>query len=312
MLEKLDQLILEHIRKSYLDPINFMLQGKQQRSVHYYSLTHGLVGIALYLFRRKDSIPLQYLLEEIIQLLTRLALPFEFHKKMVEGWFVNENHSESTGYYNLGLANGVAGVLAFFSQCVKRGYGSTSILSSIKHISQWLIRESKEKERGVLWPIVMPIESGVEDFQLYPSQTWAYGAPGIARALWLASQTLNCQTTAEFSMNCFCKAAQQNRDFWGLPTPTINQGLAGYLMIVQQMAQNTEKDTLKNFSETIKQTVLKYYDINHPFGFKHYYFTQNQMSLLDSPGLLNGVVGILLSLLATESENSDWQDFFLV
>jgi Lanthionine synthetase C-like protein len=102
------------------------------------------------------------------------------------------------GNLNCGLAHGIPGPLAMMSLALRHGVTVPGLSDAVDCAATWLAGHRADDRWGVNWPVAVPItaEGTVEAVKPgcadEPSRSaWCYGAPGVARALWLAGLALD-------------------------------------------------------------------------------------------------------------------------
>src|SRR5205807_1707432 len=104
---------------------------------------------------------------------------------------------------------------------------------SIASTSAWLIEHRLNDEWGITWPTAIPYECACSPQQwesLPPSRNaWCYGAAGIARALWLASQALNEDRMAEIALASVKAILRRPFSARLIDAPILCHGHAGLL-----------------------------------------------------------------------------------
>lgn len=308
ILEKIDQFILDNIRHLYFGPILKILKGEQLRNISYFDVAQGISGIGVYLLSRKNHPLFANTLNEIIDFILNLTKSIEISGFKYEGWVSIYSNDSTRGVYNLGLFEGIAGILGFLSLCSIRGYHWNPIQEAIQKISAWIWEQSLGQD-GITW---LPSFETTEVRKNLYSNSWGYGTPGIARALFMAGQALNSKILSDKAVEVFTANANKPREWWNLPSPTLNNGLAGYMLSIHQMAKNANHAGLMQTTDHLKEHILKYYSTKNPLGFQNYYFNKaGELFRVSSPSLLEGTAGILLALISVEEDCNDWQWPFL-
>lgn len=304
LISALDQILLEHVNADYLEP----LERSSPVPVHLYETIQGLSGIGsylLYLPMFKDTV------KEICIGLSRMS---EDLSVGVKGWYVpcefllteKDRVAFPKGIYNLGLSHGITGVLAFLS--IARLNGVEVQKEAIHTFATWIL----STRRGhYFWPDKIPFEG--EDLRVRSLDAWCYGTAGVARTLYLAGRALEDKQLQETALESFESIFSRTQEEWNLPGPTFCHGIAGLLTITHLMADDTGSSFLVEKSRFLEEILLGYYNESYPFGFRDYQFCKGgRYAQIDKAGLLEGVVGILLSLLSTNSPARNWMSPFLI
>jgi lantibiotic biosynthesis protein len=177
---------------------NLKRQAMDGLSFGVFDVISGLAGIGAYLLayhssRRDDAVAVAVI--EVLDALVALAgdtggLPRWWTPPHLLG---DEEASALHPYGNLncGLAHGIPGPLALMALALSRGIVVSGLEEAIDRLAEWLIGYRAGDEWGVNWPYAVPLtRDGAPECAAAsraPSRAaWCYGAPGVARALWLA------------------------------------------------------------------------------------------------------------------------------
>lgn len=320
MLRTLETFLLQQIDERYFFPLAENLKKGEPSAMMLYDLIQGITGIGAYAFVRNDH----SLIEKISTLLIALTHPIRFEGRMIPGWYVPSKHlvleedriSYPKGNFNLGQAHGISGVLAFLSIALLRGFELEGQKEAIETISRWLMKQRKEIDQLFFWNLLLPFEeerNPKKEVRFFGRDAWCYGTPGVARSLFLAGESLSRPDWQEFALESFRSVFKRTRKEWGLIDPTFCHGISGLLMITWHMAQDTDDSDLKGKAADLKKMILDFYVDEHPLGFKSKVLgAQGGYIDIDQSGLLEGVSGILLTLLSLEKQTSWWDAPFLI
>ena len=97
-------------------------------------------------------------------------------------WLDPDSPESAAGYYNLGLAHGVPGVIAFLARLLPTNVAPAQVRRLLAGAVQWLLRQKDRDERGSYRYFV-----GSPGTRL----AWCYGDLGVAQALLLAGRLNN-------------------------------------------------------------------------------------------------------------------------
>src|SRR5262249_44410038 len=94
------------------------------------------------------------------------------------------------GNLNCGLAHGIPGPLALLALAQRAGTVLPGQMAAVERIAGWLVQNRTSDEWGYGWPT--SVRLGAAGRQVPPTEVarsaWCYGAPGVARAVWLAGE----------------------------------------------------------------------------------------------------------------------------
>jgi lantibiotic modifying enzyme len=312
LLSSLEQYLIEEIKRKILR-VKKKLKDSAPLRMEEFDLISGFTGMGIYLLQNLDSPISVDLLQEICECAVKLSDDRMVEGKVVPGWHIpaeyqflpEEKIEYPKGNFNLGLAHGISGVLAFLSTLALRGVTGVGHREAIEKMARWL----QSKKRGDYWPTRVSLEEeiGGDIKEPFPSErdSWCYGAPGIARALFLAGNALKESSLIEFAESSMHAVFTRN---WQLSSPTFCHGFSGLLMTANSMKNEISSPLLSIGMREAKEQLFAFYNGEYPFGFKDV----ESKGAVDKIGILDGCTGVLLTLLATECGESSWAEPFLV
>jgi lantibiotic biosynthesis protein len=304
-------------------------QQSDGRNVGDFDAISGLSGVGAYLLCRRDQ-PLA--MEALQALVGALVSLLELEEDGgVPRWYtpadqLYDDEVRQTyphGNLNCGLAHGVPGILALLSLCLREGVSCGGLSQALERTADWICRSRADDEWGVNWPTAVPLEKvetstgrtlRVTDSASAPHGpsrcAWCYGAPGIARALWLAGEALGRNDYRELAisaMEAVCRRPVAQR---GIPSPTFCHGISGLLEITLRFANDTDSPVFSEESRKLTQQLLGLYSPDFLLGFRNLEVADREV---DQPGLLDGAPGVALALLAAAAGvEPTWDRLFLL
>lgn len=140
---------------------------------------HGTLGIANY-FAISDS-PFS---EEVLDIYIKKLYNSSIKKQNVNVWLTQTyvNHDSVGFVYNLGLSHGMAGVLAFLKNTLRKNKESAIANELMDGLVGYYLQERKRNTDGSLFPKWIDPKNDVCYIENLPS--WCYGDPGILNALY--------------------------------------------------------------------------------------------------------------------------------
>lgn len=318
MIHTLNTLLIEKIEKHYL------LQFKEKRirgesiSSSLHDAISGLSGVGRYVLENLSEPRFHKLAQDITSACVTFSQPMQIDGHQVHGWYLNASDSINErsksiclkGNFNLGLAHGVTGVLAYLSLASLHGIDVEGQKDAIKRIALWIKAKSFIKNNTINWPYNISWEEEIEkkiEPKIHSRDAWCYGVPGIARALFLAGSSLKDNELKNFALEAFRGIFNRTQTEWHTPGPGLCHGLAGLLSITSAMARESECQELAKRKEVLTQLLLNTHNLEFPYGFQDIEPTQNGLNVAVSKvGFLEGVTGVLLTLLTLKESNSKW------
>lgn len=316
MIKKLDTYLLENIKRVYLEPINYNISQNQPTFVNSYDSIQGVCGIGRYALEVVHKPHFSELTQAILKALVSLSRPLKFESKIIPGWYVlpsdpmNRDEDSLKGNFNLGLAHGVTGILAFLSIAMIRGFEVEGQREAINQIAAWICQHSIQGNENVQWPYQVTWEEEVEKIKRIkePSRdAWCYGVPGIARTLFLAGKALGNQELKNYAIKALKGVFSRKPEEWGLPGPNLCHGIAGLLLITHFMAKEEGGTELTANVEELEKILLSFYEHDSLFGFKDIEPCKSGgIAPINKVGFLEGSVGVLLTLKALYNPESQF------
>jgi lantibiotic biosynthesis protein len=228
------------------------------------------------------------------------------------------------GQLNCGLAHGAPGVLALLALAKSAGVLVAGLAEAIERLSRWVSANRCDDAAGVNWPNAVPLEpatgaaaeprlrQGVSQAAPFgPSRSaWCYGAPGVARALWLSGVALDDTRSRELAISAMQAIARRSIDARQIDSPTFCHGVAGLLQITLRFAHDTGLRQFTEFARILTDQLLGMYDADIELGYSS---LEPGRKRVDQPGLLDGAAGIPLVLLAAATDvDPSWDRLFLL
>lgn len=302
LLYQLDQQLIEGI-KDFLQ--------KQNKSINDYCLLDGICGVLAYLLLRQNEPLLIFYTKECLT----SVVSFILNKKIVAGHSVPGWHEESidntNGRFVLNSLNGMAGLLSILSLASIEGLTVNGLQEAILSLAEWLKSKQKNTPKGVIWPAVVSFEEEIGEKEIesthFPN-IWYYGPSAIARSLYLAYKALD-------NYNLKANAEQVFLQTLSYPYKNLSLsfgfGKAGLLAMTHRMHQDTSNRFFLQKINELEYELKNAYSPNSLFGFQSSDMYTGQP--IDDPGIMDGAVGIALTLLLLEEKQDvSWDRLFLL
>lgn len=218
------------------------------------------------------------------------------------------------GQFNCGLSHGIPGPLAALALAELAGYQAPGLRDALAFASHWLIEHHTSDVWGINWPAAIPCEvaSAPEQWGTLPGAraAWCYGAPGVARSLFLAGQALDDDHLCQFALNALLTVLRRPVPHRFIDSPTLCHGVAGLLQICLRFFHDTRDATLAEQIPLLVTQILDAFDAQSPLGFRDY---ERADMLVDQPDWLTGAPGTAMVLLAASCPvEPGWDRLLLV
>jgi lantibiotic modifying enzyme len=259
-----------------------------------YDLVSGLVGFGVYALERLPRPAAVACLERVVECLVETA---EHRSESITwwtnpAWLPDENREKSPrGYYNLGLAHGVPGVVAFLGQVCAAGVAVTEARPLLDGAVRWLLAQQGP---GGFSYWVGPEAPG-EPARL----AWCYGDPGVAAALLGAARYVDDPAWERAARAIARRAAGRPPAEAGVVDAGLCHGAAGLGHLFNRLFQATGDPQL---GEAARFWFERAVEMRRPGsglgGYEAWRSGDADGAWVAEPVLLTGAAGIALALLA--------------
>jgi class I lanthipeptide synthase len=202
------------------------------------------------------------------------------------------------GLHNCGLAHGVPGPLALLSLAMLSGVQVPGARDAIRSSASWLIRHQTGTEQEPDWPDGVALDAAElpssEPGHVPGRSAWCYGAPGVARSLWLAGLAVGEPGWRDLAARTIRAVAARPSPAWGLATPGFCHGAAGLLRVLQRFAADLDDPAVASASGRLAAELAAEFDPESLLGVRS---VDPDGVPVDQPGLLDGAAGVALALL---------------
>jgi hypothetical protein len=226
------------------------------------------------------------------------------------------------GNLNCGLAHGIPGPLALLALAATHGVMVHGQRDAIGRAADWLRRHCIHDQWGVNWPTAVPLpdEATAGPRGSDPTQegsgsvasrtAWCYGAPGIARALWFASQALADASYRELAIAAMEAVYRRPLAARQIDSPTFCHGVAGLQQITLRFAHDCNSTLFVDAARVLHQQIVDAYEPESLLGYRN---VERGGTRVDQPGFLDGAAAVPLVLLAAVTPvEPRWDALFLL
>lgn len=316
----------EHLQRQVVAK-QWLRKGTKGVALEDYDLIGGVSGILAYLLT--ITTPDKYVLSLIQTLIEYLIwLAGTDTQTMRERWYVPPDLFAAkwlrdyypNGYFNSGMAHGIAGPLAVLAKTWQQGYHFPGLREAIVLLSRWLIEHIVSDEWGINWPPAFPLQDSqkLDDWKMLPlaRASWCSGAPGISRALWLAGTALNDQELCQISLEAIEAVLRRPINLRNIDAPILCHGVAGLLTICLHFSHEAKSLNVQEHISPLVTQIIDVFNPTFPFGFRDIEGTNvspEGIVSVDHPGWIEGAAGVALALLAAAtSVPPTWDRYLLI
>lgn len=277
-----------------------------------YDLIAGLVGFGVYALEALPRPTARDCLGMILQRLGEIAEP----TARGTTWFtppelvgIHQRTLYSEGYYNLGIAHGVPGVIAFLGEAGSRGVGDIKVEGRLEEAVKWATAHELGASAESRFPYWLARGKEPQPARL----AWCYGDPGVAVALLLAARAARRPDWEETALRIARFAAQRLPETAKVVDAGLCHGAAGLGHLFNRLFQAT-KDPL--LADAARAWFCRTLAMRRPgeglAGYLAYDGTPGDFGWRPERGFLTGAAGIGLALLgAISTVEPEWDRVLL-
>jgi hypothetical protein len=297
-LAEIDEVLLDHLDQS-------PWRGE-------YDLIEGLVGFGVYALERLPRPAAITCLERVVDRLAETAEPQGEGEGITwwtdPAWLPAETRTGfPRGYYNLGLAYGVPGVIGLLGKACAAGVARDRAWPLLDGAVRWL-REQDGADGFGYW-----VDPGARRDKA--RLAWCYGDSGVAAALLGAARCVAEPAWESSALAIAHRAAERPYADAGIKDAALCHGCAGLGHLFNRMFQSTGEPRLAQAARAWFEWTLAMRCPGRGIGGYEAWQADaaGRPTWSADPGLLNGAAGIALALLAaTTSIEPRWDRMLLV
>jgi lantibiotic modifying enzyme len=279
----------------------------------HYDLIGGTVGIAVYFLERLPHLKASKALQQIAVSLGSTARRFNDHAfwhtapQLLPEW---QRNAAPDGYFNLGVAHGVPGIVGALGEMRRYGLSSDQDDDLLRRAMRWVLAQASPEGQIPSW-IVPGVDSGKSRV------AWCYGELGVSIVLLLAARALGDSALEASALDLALRAAKR-RDGTGVVDAGLCHGAAGNAHLFNRLYQATARGEFQDaaafwFNRALEMRV----DGMGVAGYRAYQpmaasGQSRENPWTDDPSFLMGATGIALAFLAaTTSLEPAWDRVLL-
>jgi lantibiotic biosynthesis protein len=243
-----------------------------------FDVISGVAGIGAYLLLRSEDSSAVTALQAALHSLVALANDTGTRPR----WWTPAHlmaDEETAALYphgnlNCGLAHGIPGPLALMSLALLSGNAVPGIEEAIDQLADWLAGHRVDDEWGVNWPYAVSLtREGLRDRGAAadgPSRAaWCYGAPGVARALWLAGVARDRPEWCNLAIEAMRAVYRRPFAARQIDSPTFCHGVAGLLQVTLRFANDTKLPVFTGAAANLIEWLLDAFEPDSLLGYRN-------------------------------------------
>lgn len=282
-----------------------------------FDLVSGVTGVGVYTLGRLPRPRAIRNLETIAQKLSELAT----RDSDGAAWFTSAERAEALargvgrtlhrtgGYFNLGLAHGAPGSIAFLGKACASGYAPPLAFELLDEATGWLLTKADASIGYGAW--LYPGE------RLLPCRSaWCYGNPGVALSLLIAGRGAGRRDWEKAGIDLLERETTRPREECAVVDAGLCHGSIGLAHVYNRAYQATRIERFADaargwaeyaFSHRAGEASVAGYPAWGPDP------TTRKHGWVNDPSLLTGIAGVGLGLLAmVTAEEPIWDGFLLI
>ncbi|MCP4655950.1 MAG: lanthionine synthetase C family protein [bacterium] len=216
------------------------------------------------------------------------------------------------GYFNLGVAHGVPGVIAVLGATCAAGVAPERSRRLLEGAVEWLLAQEFEADAGGCFPSW--VGEGIEP--LSSRSAWCYGDPGVAVALLGAARSVGREDWEQEALRIAQRAAERPPESSGIQDAGLCHGAAGLGHLFNRLYQATGEEKM---AEAARYWFRRALGMRRPGeGIAGYLALSmvpgkdDEMAWTPVRGFLTGAAGIGLALIAAVSATKpEWDRVLL-
>lgn len=266
---------------------------------------HGGLGGFWYFLNRPDFAGHSAYFEQYLRLLDTLAEPTPRGCR----WAMKPLRPEDEGekIYSVGLSHGLPSIIMVLAQCVKKDICLPLSKPMLRKACNHLLSLQLPEGMGSVFPAMEAEGESLRASRL----AWCYGDLSIAIVLYAAAEALADEQLGAMATHTAMATLTRDYSNTSLADAAFCHGTGGVAVLYLRLYKITGKPLfMERFRFWIDATLQL---ATHEDGIAGYKSFMGEEGFLCQPGLLEGVTGTGLCLLAAlQPEETAWDTFFLL
>ena len=238
-----DTIFGNHDDSAYEDVDAFLVEICRQRGRGTYDLISGWVGFGVYFLERFPHPSALNGIEAVLEVLKAsceegpAGTTWFTPPQLLPPW---QRAMAPEGYYNVGMAHGVPGVIGFLSEVQRLEGTPFDVRDLLRRSTAWVVDQQRSDQTFPAWiPRNRPVERN-------PSRVaWCYGELGVSVALLAAARALNDDAVEEAAL-ASARHCAERRHSTGVKDAGLCHGAAGNAHLFNRLYQATRDPVLRD------------------------------------------------------------------
>jgi len=265
---------------------------------------HEGLGIALYFLERTEQAQARTYLEAAVDSLQNTAVITPAGLAWQDHLTGLANRPDGEISFNLGLAHGMPAIISILGMIHNKGIATNTTTNLLHKSINWVLASQNTPEEGLVARYPVLVDKNYHALTGRQSRLgWCYGDLGIATMLLNAGNWLEHEPYRQQAIDLFHYTLQQrNVRNSNVHDACLCHGTAGIAhMYRRAWLQTKDAALLDGANYWLQQTLEMTTHHNGPAGYRFY----GKETYEDSYGILEGVAGIGLALLAAIDPKTD-------
>ena len=225
------------------------------------------------------------------------------------------------GCYNLGIAHGILGIILCMVHIYELNINKIDCKLIIKSLILELLSFENILDDQIFFPPRATDDNEIKDERHFLFQDgWCYGNLSIGYTILKSNRIIEDPKLQLIGTSLIKNSLQKVSNLsQNLTSPIICHGKSGFLLLLISLLRNDFFDKKKLLKEikNVSSLINKQYDQASKYGFIDEEVQGNLVKRNDNTGILEGTLGIILSLnelnnLDDNSLGASWKDMFLL
>ncbi len=279
-----------------------------------YDLIGGLVGIGVYFLERLPREKAARGLRAVLDALekastgTRKGMTWFTPAGSLPPW---QRRKAPNGYYNLGVAHGVPGVLWLLARLTGVGIGADRAGALLRGGLAWMCEQQPDPDRPELPSWIAPGVPREENRRL----AWCYGPLGAGAVVWEAAGAVGDDRAADWARRLVLACARVPPDRALVRDASLCHGAAGNAHIFHRLWRRTGDARFRDAARSwVGATLASWRPGEGVGGFRMWGdLGENRQGWVDDASFLSGSAGVGLALRAAATDREpEWDRLLLL